>query len=295
MDVIALHQAGFAGAVAPLGTALTEEQLEELWRLSPAPVLCFDGDAAGARAAARSAELALPLLAPDRTLRIAALPPGEDPDTPGAPPGGRAASRPCWTRRARWPRRCTTCCARPAASARRSSGRRSAPGWRRRRGASPTARWPANTARPARPLLRRARRPAPARPMAPRRAFLGRALLGRAAAGEYHPAQPRATASRAAPRLMPSAGRSDAERMRVLTAILLRHPNLLADVEHAYAALTLLPPLDGCATRCWLGRGRGRSGRRFAGDARRNVQCGVRCGVRWRARWTQDERMRRCA
>ena len=49
MDVIALHQAGFGGAVAPLGTALTAEQLDELWRLSPSPVLCFDGDAAGAR------------------------------------------------------------------------------------------------------------------------------------------------------------------------------------------------------------------------------------------------------
>src|SRR5271156_2724879 len=81
MDVIALHQAGFTGAVAPLGTALTEEQLEELWHLTPAPVLCFDGDAAGARAAARSADLALPMLAPDRTLRIASLPEGEDPDT----------------------------------------------------------------------------------------------------------------------------------------------------------------------------------------------------------------------
>ncbi len=81
MDVIALRQAGFGGAVAPLGTALTEEQLEELWRLSPAPMLCFDGDAAGARAAARAAELALPLLAPERTLKLATLPAGEDPDT----------------------------------------------------------------------------------------------------------------------------------------------------------------------------------------------------------------------
>jgi DNA primase len=81
MDVIALHQAGFGGAVAPLGTALTEEQMEELWRLSPSPVVCFDGDAAGARAAARAADLALPMLAPDRTLLLAALPVGEDPDT----------------------------------------------------------------------------------------------------------------------------------------------------------------------------------------------------------------------
>lgn len=81
MDVIALHQAGFEGAVAPLGTALTPEQLEELWRLSPEPVLCFDGDAAGARAAARAAEIALPLLTTERTLRLATLPAGEDPDT----------------------------------------------------------------------------------------------------------------------------------------------------------------------------------------------------------------------
>jgi DNA primase len=81
MDVIALHQAGFGGAVAPLGTALTEEQLEELWRLSPMPVLCFDGDAAGGRAAARAAEAALPLLTAERSLRLATLPATEDPDS----------------------------------------------------------------------------------------------------------------------------------------------------------------------------------------------------------------------
>jgi DNA primase len=81
MDVIALHQAGFAGAVAPLGTALTEDQLQELWRLSPMPVLCFDGDAAGARAAARAAQLALPHLTPERSLKLATLPTGEDPDS----------------------------------------------------------------------------------------------------------------------------------------------------------------------------------------------------------------------
>jgi DNA primase len=81
MDVLALHQAGFGAAVAPLGTALTVEQLEALWQLSPEPVLCFDGDAAGARAAIRAIELALPLLAPDRTLAVASLPEREDPDT----------------------------------------------------------------------------------------------------------------------------------------------------------------------------------------------------------------------
>ena len=81
MDVIALHQAGFGGAVAPLGTALTEEQLQELWRISPTPELCFDGDQAGRRAAAKAAETALPMLAPDRSLRLVSLPPEEDPDT----------------------------------------------------------------------------------------------------------------------------------------------------------------------------------------------------------------------
>ena len=81
MDVIALHRAGFVGAVAPLGTALTERQIEELWRIAPEPILCFDGDAAGLRAAGRAADRALPLLKPGHTLRLATLPEGEDPDT----------------------------------------------------------------------------------------------------------------------------------------------------------------------------------------------------------------------
>ncbi len=81
MDVISLHQAGLVGALAPLGTALTEEQLVELWHLAPCPVLCFDGDAAGARAAARAIELALPHLTAEHSLRIATLTGGEDPDT----------------------------------------------------------------------------------------------------------------------------------------------------------------------------------------------------------------------
>ncbi len=79
MDVIALHRAGFGGAVAPLGTALTETQLHELWRLAPEPVLCFDGDAAGQRAALRALDRALPLLQPGRSLRFVALPPGRGP------------------------------------------------------------------------------------------------------------------------------------------------------------------------------------------------------------------------
>lgn len=81
LDVISLDQAGISGAVAPLGTALTEEQLEMLWQLAPEPVLCFDGDAAGRRAALRAIRTALPAIAPERSLRIAPLPAGEDPDS----------------------------------------------------------------------------------------------------------------------------------------------------------------------------------------------------------------------
>jgi DNA primase len=80
MDVIALHQAGIENAVAPLGTALTENQLELLWKMTPEPVLCFDGDGAGIRAANRAADLALPFIKPERTVRFALLPDGKDPD-----------------------------------------------------------------------------------------------------------------------------------------------------------------------------------------------------------------------
>ena len=80
MDVIALHCAGFATAVAPLGTALTEIQLQELWRLDQEPIVCFDGDAAGQRAAARALHRALPFLRAGQSLRFASLPSGEDPD-----------------------------------------------------------------------------------------------------------------------------------------------------------------------------------------------------------------------
>jgi len=81
MDVIALVRAGFDYAVAPLGTALTEDQLQLLWRTAPEPVLCFDGDEAGLRAGLRAAHLALPHLKPGYSLRFAFLPAGEDPDT----------------------------------------------------------------------------------------------------------------------------------------------------------------------------------------------------------------------
>ena len=101
MDVIALGQAGFPAAVAPLGTAITEQQIAVLWRLADEPVLCLDGDQAGRRAGFRAAERALGLLKPGRSLRFAALPEGEDPDSlvrgqgPGRAAqgaGGRAAA-----------------------------------------------------------------------------------------------------------------------------------------------------------------------------------------------------------
>ncbi|MDE7540293.1 DNA primase [Gluconobacter sphaericus] len=81
MDVIAMDQAGFGGAVAPLGTAMGEEQLELLWRMSPSPILCLDGDAAGARAALRVCEVSLPLLSPERTIRFCRLDAKDDPDS----------------------------------------------------------------------------------------------------------------------------------------------------------------------------------------------------------------------
>ncbi|HEY0624004.1 DNA primase [Sphingomonas sp.] len=80
MDVIALAQAGFGEAVAPLGTALTEHQLERLWRMADIPLLAFDGDAAGQKAAIRAAHRALPHLGPGRSLAFVTLPNGQDPD-----------------------------------------------------------------------------------------------------------------------------------------------------------------------------------------------------------------------
>lgn len=89
LDVIAFERAGLA-AVAPMGTALTEEQLQLAWRSGGEPVLCFDGDGAGKRAAERALDLALPHLGPGRTVKIALLPEGEDPDDVFRRAGGDA-------------------------------------------------------------------------------------------------------------------------------------------------------------------------------------------------------------
>jgi DNA primase len=90
VDVIAMVTAGFEGTVAPLGTALTADQLGLLWKMADEPILCFDGDAAGHRAAYRAVDLALPQLLPGKSLKFASLPEGQDPDDL-ARAGGRAA------------------------------------------------------------------------------------------------------------------------------------------------------------------------------------------------------------
>ena len=80
VDVIMMSVAGFSHTVAPLGTALTEDQLNLLWRMSEEPTLCFDGDKAGRRAAYRAVDVALPQIGPGKTLKFALLPGGQDPD-----------------------------------------------------------------------------------------------------------------------------------------------------------------------------------------------------------------------
>lgn len=213
MDVIALHQAGFAGAVAPLGTALAEEQLEELWRLSPAPVLCFDGDAAGGRAAARTAELALPLLAPDRTLRLAALPAGEDPDTL-VRKGGPAAFQAVLDQ------------ARPLSDALFDMLREGG-------GEAPEAR-----------AAFRGRLEAAAARIADRSlaSEYRRVLLDRFFSSRRRPGAPKPPSRRAA-RVAASMDATQFEQARCLCAIVLRHPALLRDVEDAFAGLALPPSL----------------------------------------------------
>ena len=90
MDVVGLAQGGIMNAVAPLGTALTEDQIGLLWRMTPEPILCFDGDKAGLRAAYRAVERVLPLLKPGHSLRFALLPEGKDPDDLVREEGGDA-------------------------------------------------------------------------------------------------------------------------------------------------------------------------------------------------------------
>ncbi len=221
-DVISLHQAGFGGAVAPLGTALTEEQLEEIWRISPMPVLCFDGDAAGGRAAARAAELVLPMLTAERSLRLATLPPAEDPDSlvrNKGPAGFQGVLD----------------SARPLSEAlydliREGSGD-DTPELRaglktRLEAAAAKIRDKTLASEYRRALLDRffARRPPPP----------GRARPG------FKPLRP----PPAFHRPVPAAASAADERGRNMVAILLHHPGLLHDVEEAFASIDLPPALD---------------------------------------------------
>ena len=226
MDVIALHQAGLAGAVAPLGTALTEEQLEELWRLSPVPVLCFDGDAAGARAAARALELALPSLTAERSLKIATLPAGEDPDTLVRRPSGAATMQNVLDK-ARTPSetlfdilRDDVGDATPELRASLSKRLEAAADRIQDRSLA----WEYRNAFRAR-LKERYRAPP-------------RGSQGKARGGPPAPVMPRGLAR-------PSIAPDDAaaERARNLVGILLNHPALLYDVEEAFSTLPLSGPL----------------------------------------------------
>jgi DNA primase len=214
MDVIALAQAGIESAVAPLGTALTEEQLDELWRLVPAPILCFDGDVAGSRAAARAAELALPLLAPDRTLRLARLPSGEDPDTLVRRQGVDAM-------------RAVLSAAAPLADALydllREAGGETTP---EQRAAFLTRLDGAARRITDKALAAEYREALRGRFFAERRQGRG------SRAGGVRPA-------RLLPRPLPGEHDVETERLRILTAILLHQPMLLRDVEHAYVGLDL--------------------------------------------------------
>ncbi len=228
MDVIALHQAGFTGAVAPLGTALTDDQLELLWQVSPVPILCFDGDAAGSRAAARGAEIALPLITAEKTLQLVTLPSGEDPDSlvrrngPGDFQAMLTAARPLADVLYDVLREGVT----PA------SGPELRAAFMARLDAAANLIADKTLAGEYRTTFRD-------RFYAERRqgkASQGKSTLG--AARKFGKQEP-ARASGLVIRPVPSTESSDSERLRILTAILLRHPALLEDVEPSYARLTL--------------------------------------------------------
>ena len=217
MDVIALHEHGFLGAVAPLGTALTEEQLEELWRISDAPILCFDGDAAGARATERALATALPFVSTQRTVATIALQSGQDPDD-----------------------------------------------FVRKRGHVEFDRVLSNPRSLAASLLAAAKSGQPAKTPEQRARIMERleGLVGaigdatlkweyrRSLAAELRKEfkwlplpMDRTGLAIAVAELGLVAEQRNVERLRILTAILLRHPMLLRDVEHAYVGLDLPTPL----------------------------------------------------
>lgn len=217
MDVIAAAQAGFTGAVAPLGTALTAEQLEMLWQVSPVPILCFDGDAAGARAASRAMELALPMLTAEKSLRFATLPAGEDPDSLVRKGGGASFQA-------------VLDAARPPADALYDMVRAQAGETTPEQRAALRSRLVEACGRIADKALAAEYRSA----------LLDRFFAERPRRGGRGK-QPGISALNGprVPRPVPQQDLIVSERLRILTAILLRHPFLLHDVSDAFASLPL--------------------------------------------------------
>ncbi|MBV9932019.1 MAG: DNA primase [Alphaproteobacteria bacterium] len=222
MDVIALDQAGIAEAVAPLGTAVTEMQLALLWRLAPCPLVCFDGDAAGQKAAIRAALRALPHIAPGRSLAFVTLPAGQDPDDL-IRAGGRAAfeallAKPEPLVQRLWKHEAE---AEPLATPEAKAGLRrrlldhvsaiADPDVRDQYRADLLARFDALT-----------RPPAPARA-----AWQGRP-------GRFQPRQPVSAAAKGV-----GSGSLSAQTARAVLAGLLLHPEVIADHSEAIAALPL--------------------------------------------------------
>jgi DNA primase len=242
MDVIALSQAGLP-AVAPLGTAITAEQMDALWQQDARPVFCFDGDAAGRRAGRRAIGLALPLLTPERSLGIVVLPEGEDPDTVVSRRGRQGMADEL---------------ARDDLGnaiyglTKEEVGPLSPEGWAQLRNRlDETAR-----AIPDRALADTYRSALRDRWYQDRRSASGAAFRGSRGAtglsGLARDFSPPPVAIGARPRL--SEETRAAERGRVLLAILLTHPVLLPDLEEPFEMLDLPEPLTQLrdALRAWL-------------------------------------------
>jgi DNA primase len=222
MDAISLSQAGFGGAVAPLGTALTEDQLAECWRLTPEPVICFDADNAGRRAALRAVDLALAALAPDRSLKFLRLPEKDDPDSIIRREGPAAFK----TRLEAAPKLSALLFDMLAEATPRDTPEARASFHKR--------------------LVETADR-IPDKSLASEY----RAMLLNRFFAERRPARGRATettgkvkAFDAASRTAPDSAGADRKRGFLLTAILLAQPGIFHDVEEAFAVLTLPPSCE---------------------------------------------------
>jgi DNA primase len=225
MDVIALAQAGFGGAVAPLGTALTEEQLAEIWHLSPEPVICFDADNAGRKAAIRAVDLALSTLAPDRSLKFLRLPDKQDPDSLIRAQGASAF-------------KAQLAVAEPLSSVLfdmlAEGANRETPEGR----AALRKRLMETVERIAdKPLAGEYRAMLLDRFFAERRGNAPQRIAGYN--GRSRQAAPPRPNRRSRMPIDPAA--ADIERGRILTAILINHPKLLPDVEEAFALIELPP------------------------------------------------------